>query len=81
MEEAGLYFASNTTRIAYCTRRSESFGLCADNGTEWWWLRSPGKKQDYAALVDNTGKIVEIYGDYVNDDDIAIRPAMWIDIG
>lgn len=55
--------------------------MCADNGTEWWWLRSPGKKQDYAALVDNTGKIVEIYGDYVNDDDIAIRPAMWIDIG
>ena len=42
----------------------------------WWWLRSPGLFQHYAACVDcvgwlNTGE--------VNAGDGCVRPALWID--
>jgi hypothetical protein len=42
-----------------------------------WWLRSPGKKSDYALFVNSNGVLVN-NGIYVNLRK-AVRPALWID--
>lgn len=43
----------------------------------WWWLRSPGYAQDLAATV-NRGGSVNYRGDFVDYDDVAVRPALRI---
>lgn len=50
-----------------------------DNGNCWWWLRSPGINQIFAACVNSDGGVYEL-GSLVNDDDLAVRPALWIDL-
>ena len=45
----------------------------------WWWLRSPGSKSNYAALVEHTGSVWTV-GTYVSNGNDAVRPAMWIDL-
>ncbi len=47
--------------------------------TCWWWLRSPGGTQDNAAYV-NSDVDVDEYGDHVGHGNIAVRPALWIDL-
>lgn len=45
----------------------------------WWWLRSPGYDQRRATYVYGGNDIV--YGDYVDNDSYAVRPALksdWI---
>ncbi len=49
------------------------------NGTGWWWLRSPGWGHTFAAFVDYQGNVSDA-GNYVNRENCAVRPAMWIDI-
>lgn len=47
------------------------------NGSgDFWWLRSPGYNQDYAATVSNSGHLYD-YGDYV-DYGNGVRPALWV---
>ena len=79
--EVNKYFSSNSARqcqgTAYCYAQGV-FG--ADKGNCWWWLRSPGFYQNYAAYVFNDGDVNE-YGNCVNYDRIAVRPALWIDLG
>ena len=43
----------------------------------WWWLRTPGFDNSFAATVTPDGAIVRI-GSFVDTDDYAVRPAMWI---
>lgn len=43
---------------------------------EKWWLRSPGNSQDTAAYVGYHG---ERCSDYVNQNNVSIRPAMWVE--
>ena len=43
----------------------------------WWWLRSPGYYQNYAAYVYYIGDVYE-YGTNVNTDNGAVRPAFKI---
>ena len=42
----------------------------------WWWLRSPGSRQYYAAFVDICGSLN--YYSYVSDDRGGVRPALRI---
>lgn len=49
-------------------------------GNSRWWLRSPGRTQGYAAYVDSDGEI-SCKGLYVDYRSIAVRPAMWIELG
>jgi hypothetical protein len=44
----------------------------------WWWLRSPGI-YSYATGVDRDGN-VNSSGIFVDDDNDAVRPALWIDL-
>lgn len=45
--------------------------------TGWWWLRSPGTYQNYAAYVYDDGSL-----DYylVDDDIVCVRPVLWVDL-
>ena len=54
------------------------FSQTAD-GTDagWWWLRSSGYFQDYAAVVNNNGSLGS---SGVNDEGICVRPALWINL-
>lgn len=44
----------------------------------YWWLRSPGNYQDFAAYVISDGDVNSI-GNYVDGDNNAVRVAMWVD--
>ena len=84
--EVNTYFAGDSERICECTQYALS--QVAGNGRAGsWWLRSPGRKQNYAATVTTSGETripVSLgygkIGDVVSDDSIGVRPAMWINI-
>lgn len=44
---------------------------------QWWWLRTPGFDNSFAAAVTPEGAVVRI-GSFVDTDSYAVRPAMWI---
>ena len=78
--EAKNYFSSNSTRqcqgTAYCYAQG---AYKTGNGNCKWWLRSPGGSS-YTAYVYDDGSINE-YGYPVDEGTIAVRPALWIDLG
>lgn len=45
----------------------------------WWWLRSPGYRQDFASLVDYDGS-VNVGGYYGDHNDVCVRPALWVNL-
>ena len=49
----------------------------SDNGNGWWWLRSPGDDQPWAAEVGSVGDLDSI-GDLVNYNGDSVRPALQI---
>ena len=79
LDEAAKYFADDNARIAPAVPYARDKGLFVDSdGGAWWWLRSPGSSQKYAANVDYGGDI-----DFYGSDESAVngvRPAMWVDI-
>ena len=92
--EANEYFSSNSARQCKPTDYAVANGASvdSDNGNCFWWLRSPGARQAYAAGIYSGGGIGE-YGNYVNIDGgamqygydfftdcDAVRPAMWINL-
>ena len=56
------------------------------NDNCWWWLRTPGNKPYYAAVVNHFGAVrdtgydkLDIYDPLnVNYDKYAVRPALWV---
>ncbi len=79
--EVNQYFSSDSARqcqgTAYCYAQGAYKG---SNGNCWWWLRSPGSDTRSAASVGNDGSVYED-GFFVYDDHLAVRPALWIDLG
>lgn len=80
--EARKYFGSKYSckGTASCLAQGaqQHYGWCS------WWLRSPGETSFHAAHVDHGGfggHYISEHGDYVNDGTIAVRPALWIDLG
>ena len=63
------------------TRGALAFsGITTAEGAEtgWWWLRSPGYIQSFAASVNNSGNL---NGYAVPDDEKgSVRPAFWLDL-
>ncbi len=57
------------TNLNYTTEDGETAG--------YWWLRSPGSQQNYAALVDPSGALFTSHVDELNS---CIRPAIWVDM-
>ena len=84
--ETEKYFTSAEARECILTEYAISNGAwTSDSYTEggkatcWWWLRSPGRNQSYAAGVGAYGSADE-YGSDVFCGNDAVRPAMWITI-
>ena len=84
--EAEKYFASDEARMCIPTEYAISNGVSTSDeytkdgkATCWWWLRSPGCSELYAARVCDDGD-VDWFGGGVGGYDRAVRPAMWITI-
>lgn len=70
VNEANEYFLSNEARKCKPIWSDEY---------ELWWLRTPGHKEDYAAIVDIDGEIIT-HGFGADNYLPYVRAAMWIDI-
>ncbi len=84
--EVEKYFSSDSARKCKPTKYAVAHGanVDSDNGNCRWWLRSPGARQFFAALVFDNGPVFWI-GDRVDsahvDGEInCVRPAMWINL-
>ena len=78
--EAEKYFSSDSARQCSPTDYAVANGASESNDNIcWWWLRSSGVNQDYAAFVYSNGNIFED-GYYILNSHRAVRPAMWITI-
>ena len=74
------YFSSYSARQCKPTDYAVANGVWEnDSGNCWWWLRSPGDRQNRAAGVDYVGYVFE-YGFSVRYALDAVRPALWIDL-
>ena len=92
IREANNYFNTNNARQCQGTPYCFAQGAYKDNsGNCWWWLRTPGFDTEHAAIVRSDGSIYstsDINGDGslyssgygVTLKDVAVRPAMWIDL-
>lgn len=81
MDEVVKYFGSdNEKRKCEATEYAENNGA-AYNDEEicWWWLRSPGYVKSRASYISCNG-LIDDAGDDVNRENIAVRPAMWIEL-
>lgn len=78
--EANKYFSSDEARVCKPTNYAVAKGADINSITDlcFWWLRSPGECQGSAAYVDSDGEVVDD-GNIVCED-IAVRPALWIDL-
>lgn len=81
VKEAEKYFSSDSARQCKPTEYAIANGTYVNdnNGDCWWWLRSPGADQSYAADVYVDGSVYYL-GNYVYTDNDCVRPALWIDL-
>ena len=85
-DEADKYFSSDIERKCELTVYAMEQGALAFNSdrtagreTCWWWLLSDNEA-DYTAAVNGDG-ITYWRALYVDNGRIAVRPAMWVEIG
>ena len=77
--EAGKYLGSKSARACKSTSYAKAEGAYINkSGNCWWWLRSPGDSQSYAAYVGTDGSLGST--DSVDIGSNAIRPALWINL-
>lgn len=81
IKDANKYFKTNKARMCKPTDYAVSNGAYVNdnNGNCMWWLRSPGYSQGFVAIVDDDGDVYE-YGSLVYRNDLAVRPALWINL-
>ncbi|MBR0353503.1 MAG: toll/interleukin-1 receptor domain-containing protein [Oscillospiraceae bacterium] len=82
--EVNQFFSTDEERKCVPTEYAIAQGAWtsnkADERATWWWLRSPGHMSQYFACVYNGG-IIGYGGRDIRSDHIAIRPALWIEMG
>ena len=78
--EALLYFADYESRACQPTAYACNRGVWKSsiNGHCWWWLRSPGPYDSTAMRVHDLGTVGEGNA-IVDNNDIGVRPALWLD--
>ena len=81
IKEVELYFKTSGLKRCKVTPYAEAQGTYNGkyNKNCWWWLRSPGYFQNFAAYVNHEGAI-EVYGCSVGSEVNAVRPAMWVEL-
>ena len=81
IDEAEQYFVNDEAQKCQATTYAKNHGAWAVEdfeGTSFWWLRSPGKRDDMAARVHAAGGI-DFYGRGVYVGYTVVRPAFWLD--
>ena len=85
LEYFGETFNDSIKRYAYPTPYAKSKKPVMNENICRWWLRTPGKDKGYIAVVAENGLILGTEpnwslggGFWDNSDNIAIRPAIWI---
>ena len=80
--DANKYFSSDSARQCKPTDYAVANGVDVNssNGNCDWWLRSPGLYQDRAAIVHDDGDVYENGSVVYRYYDLAVRPALWIDL-
>ena len=77
----GSFGGNATEDRLFLLSAEEAAGLLKDDAARalgcWWWLRTPGFDNSFAASVTPDGSVVRI-GSFVDGDDYAVRPAMWV---
>lgn len=63
--------------IAQGAGKNSSYKTVDGIDAGWWWLRSPGTYQDYAAIVYFVGSLDF---NYVDSDSGSVRPALWVNL-
>ena len=81
LDEAARYFSNNEARQCKPTAYVVNQGAHVDKdlNTCWWWLRSLGCEGFLAAGV-NYGGFVNAVGFIGDDDDVGVRPALWLNL-
>ena len=83
IDEAEKYFASDETRVCAPTVYAVAKGVFKnyETGNCYWWLRSSGINQKYAATVRDGGGVC-VSGELVDTayNDTAVRPALWVNL-
>ncbi len=86
INEAHKYFPSDEARMCVPTAYAIANGAYLSDrykvdgaATCWWWLRSPGYWDNYAAFVSGDGDVGS-FGYYVVSNLDCVRPAMWISL-
>lgn len=86
VDEAEMYFDSDESRKCIPTNYAKANGAYTSSGktkagvpTCWWYLRSSGVNQAYAAIVHYGGSVMS-YGVSVDNDYDCVRPALWINL-
>ncbi len=78
--EGGNNVKSRTAPTAYLAKNgiwtSSDYQTADGAAAGWWWLRSPGTDQRYAARVDADGSLTK---DAVNYFEV-VRPAFWLSL-
>ena len=88
LSEAKRYLPTNIERQVAPTPYAVKQGVVKGwNSNCWWWLRTPGRNSYHAARVNIDGDIdyngdgrLNVYGNYLNYDEGAVCPALWIDL-
>lgn len=81
VDEANKYFMSDGDRICKPTQQAVNNGAFKreDDGACVWWLRSPGVYSYCAALADADGYVAS-FGVGVCLTNVAVRPALWVNL-
>ncbi len=75
--ESWKYFKADEARACSPTAYAAERGAYTGYGRCWWWLRSPGYEQNYAAFVYLFGSRTYYY---VVSPSVGVRPVLWIDL-
>lgn len=81
IDEANRYFSSDAAQMCTSTAYAKvhNVNVFTSHDRSWWWLRSPGYDNKYAAYV-MAGGSVNSYGLIVSSFIGAVRPAFWLDL-
>ena len=81
MEEANRYFDSDEARRCFGTAFCYAQGAEKDSdGACWWWLRTPGIETSSVTEVVPSGAVFANGFSCGHVPNLAVRPAMWIDL-
>ncbi|WP_019001943.1 protein kinase domain-containing protein [Succinimonas amylolytica] len=77
LAEAEQYFKNDSERQCRPTTYARNQGAWVNdsNGCCFWWLRSPGNFKNFASVVYSVGAL-QPFGNFVNNDCCAVRPAL-----